>query len=89
METVQFVNASSIFDGINLGDCERQEFLDKFTYDGIYSAITLIKRSTFIVKLSGFILDCEDIYEKEVLYRALKFYNFKNLDKIQYINIQA
>ena len=89
METVSFVNASSIFDVINLGDCERQEFLDKFTYGDIFTSITLVTRSTFFVKLYGFIHDCEDIYEKEVMSRALKFYDYQNLDKkIKYINIE-
>ena len=88
-QTVHFVNASTIFDGINLGDCERQQFLDRFTYGDIHSAFTLIKRCTFCVFLYSFIDDCEDIYEKEVLSRALKFYNYNNLDRIDFINIEA
>ena len=88
-QTVHFVNASTIFDGINLGDCERQQFLKRFTYGDIHSAFTLIKTCTFCVFLHSFIYDCEDIYEKEVMYRALKFYNYKNLDRIDFINIEA
>ena len=33
-ETAYFVNASDLFEAIELGDCEQQEFLDQFTYGG-------------------------------------------------------
>ena len=88
-QTVHFVNASLIFDEINLGDDERVEFLDRFTYGDVHSAFTLIQKCTFCVLLKSFIEDSKDFNKKEAMSRALKFYNYKNLDKIDYINIEA
>ena len=88
-QTVRFVNASSIFDEINLGNDERVEFLKRFTYGDLHSAFTLILKCTFCVFLHSFIDDCKDINKKETMSRTLRFYNYKNLDKIDFINIEG
>ena len=45
-ETAYFVNASDLFEAIELGDCEQQEFLDQFTYGGNDTSLTLIGINT-------------------------------------------
>ena len=87
-ETAYFVNASDLFEAIELGDCEQQEFLDHFTYGGNDTSLTLIGKQTFVNRLVKFIADCEDVYEKDEMMQNLKEYNFGLLDCIKYVNIE-
>ncbi len=64
-ETAYFVNARDLFEAIELGDCEQDEFLDQFTYGGNDTSLTLIQKQTFVNRLVKFIVDCEDVYEKD------------------------
>jgi hypothetical protein len=88
-QTVHFVNASDFFEAIELGDFESQEFLDQFTYGDSLTDLTLIARTTFLQRLTKFIGECEDIYEKDVVMQSLKEYNFGLLGAIKHINIEA
>jgi len=88
-ETVYYVNASDLFEAIELGDCEQQEFLDQFTYGDNLTDLTLVKKQTFVNRLVEFIRDCEDIYEKDVVMQNLKEYNFGLLDCIKHVNIEG
>jgi hypothetical protein len=88
METVYFVNASNVFEAIELGDFEQGQFLDQFTYGDSLTDLTLIKKQTFVNRLVKFIADCEDVYEKDVVMQNLKEYNFGLLDCIKYVNIE-
>ena len=87
-ETVYFVNASDVFNAIELGDFEQGQFLDQFTYGDSLTDLTLIKKQTFINRLVKFIEDCEDVYEKDVVMQNLKEYNFGLLDCIKHVNIE-
>jgi hypothetical protein len=87
-ETVYFVNASDVFNAIELGDFEQGQFLDQFTYGDSLTDLTLIKKQTFINRLVKFITDCEDVYEKDVVMQNLKEYNFGLLDCIKHVNIE-
>ena len=89
METVDFVNATEFFDGMELGHCESDEFLSKFTYGDIRTTFTLVSRGTFLSYLKTFITDCEDIYEKDVVMEALRDHNLAVDVRIRYINIEA
>ena len=88
-QTVDFVNASSFFEAIELGDFESQEFLDQFTYGDKLTDFTLIARTTFIQRLTKFIGDCEDIAEKDVMMQSLKEFTFGLLGGIKHVNIEG
>ncbi len=87
-ETVYFINSRDLFEAIQLGDCEQDEFLDQFTYGGNDTSLTLIQKQTFVNRLVKFIVDCEDVYEKDEMMQNLKEYNFGLLDCIKYVNIE-
>jgi len=89
METVDFVNATEFFDGMELGHCESDEFLSKFTYGDIRTTFTLVSRGTFLSYLKTFISECEDVYEKDVVMEALRDYNIAVDVRIKYVNIEA
>lgn len=88
METVDFVNASDFFGALGLGDAETQEFLDQFTYGDSLTTFTLISRGTFLSHLKNFILDSEDLFEKDALIETLRDYNLSVDVRIKYINIE-
>ena len=88
-QTVHFVNASDFFDAIELGSAESGEFLDQFTYGDALTDITLVARTTFLQRLTKFIGECEDIYEKDVVMEALRDHNLAVDVRIRYINIEA
>jgi hypothetical protein len=87
-ETVYFVNASNVFEAIELGDFEQGQFLDQFTYGDSLTDLTLIAKTKFLQRLTKFIEDCEDIYEKDVMMQSLKEYNFGLLGCIKHVNIE-
>jgi hypothetical protein len=88
-ETAYFVNSRDLFEAIQLGHCEQDEFLDQFTYGGNDTSLTLIQKQTFFNRLVKFIVDCEDVYEKDEMMQNLKEYNFGLQDCIKYVNIEA
>ena len=88
-QTVDFVNASSFFEAIELGGFESQEFLDQFTYGDSLTEFTLIARTTFIQRLTKFIGDCEDIAEKDVMMQSLKEFTFGLMGCIKHVNIEG
>ncbi len=87
-ETAYFVNARDLFEAIELGDCEQDEFLDQFTYCDSLTDLTLIKKQTFVNRLVKFIGECEDVYEKDEMMQNLKEYNFGLLDCIKHVNLE-
>ena len=88
-ETVYFVNASDVFEAIELGDFEQGQFLDQFTYGDSLTDFTLIARTTFLQRLTKFIGECEDIYEKDVMMQSLKEFTFGLLGGIKHVNIEG
>ena len=85
-QTVDFVNASDFFDAIELGSAESGEFLDQFTYG---DRLTVIPLTTFLQRLTKFIGECEDIYEKDVMMQSLKEFTFGLLGGIKHVNIEG
>ena len=88
-EKIDTVNASDIFDAIELGDFEKQEFLDQYNYRLSYNGLTITGRSVFIFSLKNFIKKCEDIYEKNVMLEALNKFNAELSSSPKFINIEA
>ena len=88
-ETFETVNASDIFDAIELGDFEKQEFLDQYNYRLSHNGLTITGRSVFIFSLKNFIKKCEDIYEKNVMLEALNKFNAELSSSPKFINIEA
>ena len=74
-EAIETLNASDIFGAIELGDFEKQEFLDQYNYRLVHNDLTVTGRSVFIFSLKNFIKNCEDIYEKNVMIEALNKFN--------------
>ncbi len=89
METVDFVNATEFFDAIELGHGESDQFLNQFVYGGNHTSLTLVSRGTFLSLLKKYIIECEDIYEKDVVMEALRDHNLTVDVRIRYINIEA
>jgi hypothetical protein len=88
-QTIEVLNASDFFDAIELGDFEKQEFLDQYTYRLIHNGLTVTGRSVFIFSLKNFIKKCEDIYEKNVMIEALNKFNSELPSGQKFINIEA
>ena len=88
-QTVDFVNASDFFDAIELGSAESGEFLDQFTYGDRLTDFTLIPLTTFLQRITKFIGECEDIYEKDVMMQSLTEFNFGLLGGIKHVNIEG
>ena len=88
-QTVDFVNASDFFEAIELGGAESVEFLDQFTYGDRLTDFTLIPLTTFLQRITKFIGECEDIYEKDVMMQSLKEFNFGLLGAIKHVNIEG
>ena len=88
-QTVHFVNASDFFNAIELGDIESQEFLEQFKYGDDLTDITLITKQIFYSRLTKFIKECEDVYEKEEMMQYLMEFNFGLLGCIKHVNIEA
>jgi hypothetical protein len=87
--TATFISASEIFDAIELGSAESGEFLEQFTYGDSLTDFTLIARTTFLQRLTKFIGECEDIYEKDVMMQSLKEFTFGLLGGIKHVNIEG
>ena len=88
METAYFVNASDVFNAIELGDFEQGQFLKQFAFGDSLTDLTLITKAKFLQRLTKFIVDCEDIYEKDVMMQTLKEYNFGLLECVKHVNIE-
>ena len=88
-QTVHFVNASDFFDALELGGAESGEFLEQFTFGDALTDITLVAKTTFLQRLTKFIAECEDIYEKDVVMQSLKEFNFGLLGAIKHVNLEA
>ena len=88
-ETIETVNASEVFNAIELGDVESEMFLDQYNYRLVHNDLTVTGRSVFIFSLKNFIKKCEDIYEKNVMIEALNKFNSELPSGQKFINIQA
>jgi hypothetical protein len=49
----------------------------------------LIPLTTFLQRITKFIGECEDIYEKDVMMQSLKEFNFGLLGGIKHVNIEG
>jgi len=87
-QTFDVVNASDFFKAIELGDCESQEFLDTVGPKYELNGLILAGGSIFIWCLTKFIANCDDIYEKDVMTKALKEFS-STLPSRKYVNLEA
>jgi hypothetical protein len=88
-EAIETVNASEVFNAIELGDVESEMFLDQYNYRLVHNDLTVTGRSVFIFSLKNFIKKCEDIYEKNVMIEALNKFNSELPSSPKFINIEA
>jgi hypothetical protein len=88
-EAIETVNASEVFNAIELGDVESEMFLDQYNYRLVHNDLTVTGRSVFIFSLKNFIKNCEDIYEKNVMIEALNKFNSELPSGPKFINIEA
>jgi hypothetical protein len=88
-EAFETVNASEVFNAIELGDVESEMFLDQYNYRLVHNDLTVTGRSVFIFSLKNFIKKCEDIYEKNVMIEALNKFNSELPSGPKFINIEA
>jgi hypothetical protein len=88
-EAIETVNASEVFNAIELGDVESEMFLDQYNYRLVHNDLTITGRSVFIFSLKNFIKKCEDIYEKNVMIEALNKFNSELPSGPKFINIEA
>jgi len=88
-EPIETVNASEVFNAIELGDVESEIFLDQYNYRLVHNDLTVTGRSVFIFSLKNFIKKCEDIYEKNVMIEALNKFNSELPSGPKFINIEA
>ena len=88
-QTIDIVNASDFFNAIELGDVESEMFLDTVALRYELNGLFLTGKSVFVWCLKKFIAECEDIYEKDVMIKALEKFTSGIPDGPKYVNIKA
>ena len=88
-QTINIVNASDFFNAIELGDVESQMFLDTVTLKYELNGLVLTGGSFFFWCLQKFIKECEDIYEKGVMIKALQEFTSGMSGDTKYVNLEA
>jgi hypothetical protein len=88
-QTIDVVNASDFFSAIKLGDVESEMFLDTVGFKYELNGLILTGGSVFIWCLQKFIVECEDIYEKDVMMEALKEFTSRLSGGRKYVNLEA
>jgi hypothetical protein len=88
-QTINVVNASDFFNAIKLGDAESEMFLDSVGFKYELNGLILTGGSVFIWCLKKFISGCEDIYEKDVMIKALEGFTSRLSGGHKYVNLEA
>ena len=88
-QTIDVVKASDFFSAIELGDVESEMFLDTVGFRYELNGLILTGGSVFIWCLQKFIVECEDIYEKDVMMEALKEFTSRLSGGRKYVNLEA
>jgi hypothetical protein len=88
-QTINIVNASDFFKAIELGDVESEMFLDTVAFRYELNGLILTGGSVFIWCLKKFIKECEDIYEKDVMIKALEGFTSRVSGGPKYVNLEA
>lgn len=89
MEQTIIINASEFFKAIELGDVESEMFLDTVAFRYELNSLILTGVSVFIWCLKKFIKECEDIYEKDVMIKALEGFTSRVSGGPKYVNLEA
>jgi hypothetical protein len=84
VETIGYWNASYIFESIELGDDEQEQFLEKFTTGDSITALTLVSRHKFFTMLKDFVKDLTDEEPKEAVLMVQHWY-----PEAKYVNVEA
>jgi hypothetical protein len=84
VETVGYWNASYIFESIELGDDEQEQFLEKFTTGDENTALTLVSRYKFFTMLKDFVKDLDNQEPQEAVLMVQHWY-----PEAKYVNVEA
>ena len=84
VETVGYWNASYIFESIELGDDEQEQFLEKFTTGDETISLTLVSRYKFFTMLKDFVNALDDQEPKEAVLMVQHWY-----PEAKFVNVEA
>jgi hypothetical protein len=84
VETVGYWNASYIFESIELGDDEQEQFLEKFTTGDEITSLTLVFRYKFFTMLKDFVDALDDQEPKEAVLMVQHWY-----PEAKFVNVEA
>ena len=84
VETIGYWNASYIFESIELGDDEQEQFLEKFTTGDQITSLTLVSRYKFFTMLKDFVNELDDQEPKEAVFMVQHWY-----PEAKYVNVEA
>jgi hypothetical protein len=84
VETVGYWNASYIFESIELGDDEQEQFLEKFTTGDQTTSLTLVSRYKFFTMLKDFVNALDDQEPKEAVLMVQHWY-----PEAKFVNVEA
>jgi hypothetical protein len=84
VETVGYWNASYIFESIELGDDEQEQFLEKFTTGDEITSLTLVSRYKFFTMLKDFVNALDDQEPKEAVLMVQHWY-----PEAKFVNVEA
>jgi len=84
VEIIGYWNASYIFESIELGDDEQEQFLEKFTTGDTNTALTLVSRHKFFTMLKDFVKDLTDQEPQEAVQMVQYWY-----PEAKYVNVEA
>ena len=84
VETVGYWNASYIFESIELGDDEQEQFLEKFATGDEITSLTLVSRYKFFTMLKDFVNALDDQEPKEAVLMVQHWY-----PEAKFVNVEA
>jgi len=84
VETIGYWNASYVFESIELGDDEQEQFLEKFTTGDENTSLTLVSRYKFFTMLKDYVNGISDTEPKEAVLMVQHWY-----PEAKFVNVEA
>jgi hypothetical protein len=84
VETIGYWNASYVFESIELGDDEQEQFLKKFTTGDENTSLTLVSRYKFFTMLKDYVNGISDTEPKEAVLMVQHWY-----PEAKFVNVEA
>jgi len=84
VNTIGYWNASYVFESIELGDDEQEQFLEKFTTGDENISLTLVSRYKFFTLLKDFVNNLDDQEPKEAVLMVQHWY-----PEAKFVNVEA